>query len=384
MALIGPSGSGKTYSGLLLATELAKLLGNGRVAVIDTEHGSAAKYAPPSSRASAPQPGEFVFDAIELGNFDPRNYIEMIQAAEAERYDALVIDSLSHAWIGKGGALEQVDKAAQRSKSKNSFTAWRDVTPLHNALVEAIIGSSCHIFATMRSKTDYAMETDPNTGKLVPRKIGTAPIQREGMDYEFDIVADMDVDHNLIVGKTRCNALDGFIANRPGAALARTIAGWLSDGTPMATQSARHASDTPTVLVGQPLQSDVYDRSSLDQQQQIERLINQLSLTEYQVRSALARRGVSRIDQLNRIDAEEIIRKLEFEISRLQFIDTFPDPVTTSSTSESPSTGETATESAATDSDSGESESDAAASDFVVSETVRPIRGETATSSTTH
>ncbi len=215
LALIGPSGSGKTYTALLLGQNLAD-----RVAVIDTEHGSASKYA-----------DEFGFDVLELTNFDPRNYVAAIHEAQKAGYDALVIDSLSHAWMGKDGALELVDKAAKRSQSGNSFVAWREVTPLHNELVEAMLAADMHVIVTMRTKTEYVIETDEKTGKKVPKKIGLQPVQRDGLEYEFDVVADMDHQNNLIVSKTRCKALNGAVIAKPGKDFAATLKGWLSDGT---------------------------------------------------------------------------------------------------------------------------------------------------------
>jgi hypothetical protein len=214
MGLIGPAGAGKTYTSLVLATNLGK-----RVAVIDTERGSASKYA-----------DEFDFDVMELDEFHPQKYIDGIHEAEAAGYDVLVIDSLSHAWAGKGGALELVDKATVRSQSKNSYFAWREVTPLHNALVDAILQSPLHIIVTLRSKMEYVIETV--NGKQVPRKIGMQPIQRDGMEYEFDIVADLDVEHNFVVTKTRCRELTDAVVKNPGKEVAETIKKWLSDGAP--------------------------------------------------------------------------------------------------------------------------------------------------------
>ena len=156
MALIGPSGSGKTYTALTIATGLGQ-----RIAVVDTERGSASKYA-----------GDlFNFDVLELEQFSPRQYVQAIQAAAQAGYEVLVVDSLSHAWIGKGGALEMVDHVTARMKSSNSFAAWREVTPEHNALVDAILHSPCHVIATMRAKTEYLVEKDERTGKSGPRKV---------------------------------------------------------------------------------------------------------------------------------------------------------------------------------------------------------------------
>lgn len=215
LALIGPAGSGKTYSALAVASELVP---GGRVAVIDTEHGSASKYA-----------DRFSFDTLEPDTFEPATYVEAIHAAEAAGFDVLIIDSLSHAWMGKGGALEMVDRAAKRQQGGNSFTAWRDVTPQHNALVEALLACRCHLVVTMRSKTEYVLEEDAR-GKKVPRKVGLAPVQRDGLEYEFDVVAELNADHEAVVTKTRCPALTDQSYPRPGADLAGVLRAWLTDG----------------------------------------------------------------------------------------------------------------------------------------------------------
>lgn len=215
IGLIGPSGSGKTYTALLLATHM----GN-RIALMDTEHGSASKYA-----------DEFDFDTLWLNNYHPKNYIEAIKAAGEAGYDVLIIDSLSHAWAGTDGALDLADKNAAKYGG-NRWAAWRDVTPLHNQLIEAILSSPCHVIATMRSKMEY-IQTIDEKGRTVIRKVGMAPIQRDGMEYEFDVVGDLDIDHTLVISKTRCKALDGAIIKCPGKELADTLKAWLSDGVEM-------------------------------------------------------------------------------------------------------------------------------------------------------
>ena len=227
VGLIGPSGSGKTYTALLLAKHMG-----GRTALIDTEHGSASKYA-----------DEFDFETLILESFHPQNYIDAIKAAGEQGFDNLIIDSLTHAWSGTGGALELVDRAVAKSKSGNSYVAWREVTPLHNQLIEAMLSSSCHLIATMRSKMEYVQNKNESTGKTEIRKVGMAPIQREGMEYEFDVVGDLDIDHTLVISKTRCRVLDGQVIRKPGKELAVTLKAWLSDGAapmlpPVPTQPA--------------------------------------------------------------------------------------------------------------------------------------------------
>lgn len=230
VALCGPSGHGKTYTSLILAKLLA---GDGRFCVIDSERASASKYA-----------DEFDFDTIILENFSPKVYVDAIHAAEDAGYPVIVIDSLTHAWSGAGGALEQVDKAVARSNSKNSYAAWREVTPMHNALVDAMIQSSAHIIATMRVKTEYVIEEDER-GRKAPRKVGLAPIQRDGLEYEFDLVADMN-ERKFVESKTRCRHYKGAVQLEPDAKFFEPFVKWLSDGAPAPAQPAPVAA--PAVL----------------------------------------------------------------------------------------------------------------------------------------
>jgi energy-coupling factor transporter ATP-binding protein EcfA2 len=214
MALAGPSGSGKTFTALTLAHALA---GDKGVIVIDTERGSASKYAD-----MFPE-----FDVIDLDNFHPNIYIEAIQAAEQGGYGVLVIDSLSHAWNGPGGLLEIVEQIAKRNQNKSTFNAWGEATPLQNRLIDAITRSNLHVICTMRSKTEYVVEINEK-GKSAPRKVGTAPVQRQDVEYEFDVYADMTVDNEMIVHKSRCSVLAGQVISKPDASVAEVLKAWLS------------------------------------------------------------------------------------------------------------------------------------------------------------
>ena len=222
----GPTGAGKSLSALYLARALAGP--TGRIAGIDTERGSLKIYS-----------DKVDFDVLELTpdtvgkdgaqGFSPKNFIDAITEAEKAKYDAIVIDSLTHAWEGEGGALDLVDAATARSNSKNSYVAWRDVTPMHRKMVDAILQSPCHVVTTMRSQMDYLMEKDKD-GRTTVTKIGLAPIQRKGMEYEFTLVADMTVDHKLIVGKTRCDMMDGKVVTKPGVEWWQPFVEWLDSG----------------------------------------------------------------------------------------------------------------------------------------------------------
>jgi hypothetical protein len=219
VAIVGPAGSGKTWTALRMASHMGK-----RIALIDTEHGSASKYA-----------DKFSFDTLIMEKFSPRQYVEAIKSAEQSGYDVLIIDSLSHAWQGLGGALEMVDSAAGKYGG-NRFAAWRDVTPEHNALVDAMLSASCHIIVTVRVKTHYDVQKD-DRGKMTPVKVGLAPIQREGLEYEFDVVGDIDHQHVMTISKTRCSELDGETFRLPGEDVATIIIDWLSDGEPVVLAS---------------------------------------------------------------------------------------------------------------------------------------------------
>lgn len=247
IALDGPAGSGKSYTALRFAHALAGP--SGRVAVIDTEHRSASKYT-----GESPDGIPFTFDVCELEHYAPSTYTNVIREAGKAGYDVLVIDSLSHGWEGVGGALDQVDRKAAASRSGNSFAAWRDVTPMHREMVEAILACPAHVIVTMRSKMGYEMETDER-GKVKPVKVGLKPIQREGVEYEFDVVGDMDLDHMIVISKSRCSALDGARAVKPGAPFIQPLIAWLSDGadvsvvptTQPATQETPPAADSTTI-----------------------------------------------------------------------------------------------------------------------------------------
>ena len=219
LALAGSAGAGKTFTALTLATRIAEQEGK-PIALVDTEHRSASKYA-----------DLFSFDTQELDTFHPKRFIDAIHEAEQGGYGVLVLDSLSHAWNGVGGLLDLVDQVARRKYNGNSFSAWKDATPWQNALVEAIIGAKLHLIATMRSKTDYVVEKGDG-GKSTPRKVGLAPIQRDGVEYEFDVFADLDSDHTLIVQKSRCPHLADQVIARPDERVAAILMEWLRGAGP--------------------------------------------------------------------------------------------------------------------------------------------------------
>lgn len=243
LAIAGPSGSGKTFSALSIAVGLG-----GPVAVLDTEHGSASKYA-----------DLFEFDVMEMESpYHPQNYINAIKEASDAGYKVIVIDSLTHAWSGTGGLLDIVDETAKRSPSKNTYVAWKEGTPIQNKLIDAIIQAPIHVIATMRSKVDYVLETGAN-GKQTPTKVGMAAIQRDGMEYEFDILLQMTLANDAIVEKTRCSTLTGKVINKPGADLAKILTDWLKGAPPPAKPTQEQLDELDTL--GEELYGNQWDAS---------------------------------------------------------------------------------------------------------------------------
>lgn len=212
IALCGPSGSGKTWTALTLAHALGE-----RIAVIDTERGSASKYAGVNG---------WEFQTVAPGSFAPDALTGLLAEAGQEGFDVLVLDSWSHYWMGVDGMLEQVDR---RARNGNNFSGWKEVRPDERRMIDALISYPGHVIATLRVKTEYVIEEN-DRGKKVPRKIGLKPEQREGIEYEFDLVGDMDHDNNLTVSKSRIPALTRAVIHHPDGDLGKTIRSWLEDG----------------------------------------------------------------------------------------------------------------------------------------------------------
>jgi hypothetical protein len=216
VALYGPSGSGKTYTALQFAAALG-----GKIAVIDTEHGSASKYADLCE-----------FDVCDdLPDFHPGRITKLIDEA-AESYDVIVIDSLSHAWQGKGGMLDLQSAEVERSRSGNTFQAWGKVGHHQNRMIESIIKCPAHVLCTMRTKTAY--ETSKNEkGGMEIKKLGLDPVQRQGVEYEFDVLCELDQANNITVIKSRFSDLHNQQAWRPDGAFLKPILERVGGGTPL-------------------------------------------------------------------------------------------------------------------------------------------------------
>lgn len=212
LAIAGPSGSGKTMSALRMAQAIGK-----KIALIDTENGSASLYA-----------DRFQFDvAILEPPFTTDKYIAAIEAAERSGYDVIIIDSASHAWAGEGGTLDK--KAALDARGGNNYTNWRGPKADYTKLKNAFLHSSAHIICTIRSKQAYAIVDD--SGKSKVQKLGLDPIAEPGIEYEFTVVFDVAADHKAQASKDRTSLFADKvfqITEKTGEELVT----WLNSGAP--------------------------------------------------------------------------------------------------------------------------------------------------------
>ena len=211
LGLSAVSGGGKTYSALLIAYGLC---GDwSKVALIDTENGSGDLYADLGP-----------YNVLPLApDFTPEKYIQAIKACESAGMDVIIIDSITHEWDGKGGCLEIVEKAGGR------YQDWAKVTPRHQAFIDAIIGSSCHVITTVRRKQDYEM-TKTQDGKVKVEKAGMKEVTREGFEYELTVNLEMDTRHNATASKDRTGLFIDRPAFVPTVDTGKLIRQWCEQG----------------------------------------------------------------------------------------------------------------------------------------------------------
>lgn len=257
----GPSGSGKTMSSLLLAYGLVKAEHPDwseencwdAVCLIDTENGSGSLYV-----------GETVgdthigaYNTIDMAPpYTATSFMDAIHMAENHSMRVIIIDSLTHAWTGEGGALDKQGKAAVRTG--NSYTAWREVTPEHNRLVDTMLQSKCHIIADMRAKMDYEQIKGAN-GKSQVKAVGMGVQMRDGIEYEFTTFFMLDYEHTANATKDRTHLFDGAyftITPKTGEKFYQ----WLTSGAAEAQESAPisepHKAEKPVTIAPDPLMED--------------------------------------------------------------------------------------------------------------------------------
>ena len=210
LALQGSSGSGKSYSALQIGYGLVNNWS--KIAVIDTENQSASLYA---------NMGNFNILVLKPP-FSPERYIQALNVCMQSQMQVIIIDSLSMEW--------EFILDAHSNLTGNSYTNWAKFTPRHQQLIQAILQADCHIICTLRAKQDYVLSE--KNGKMVPEKVGMKPIQREGVDYEFTIVFELDIRHNATASKDRTGLFMGKPEFKINSQTGKEIADWCNMGVP--------------------------------------------------------------------------------------------------------------------------------------------------------
>ena len=289
-ALTGPAGSGKTCSALRMATGIG-----GRIAVIDTERGSASKYA-----------DRFTFDTCQLADRTIEGYLAALGAAAQAGYDVLVIDSLSHGWQE---LLQEVDRLAKARFGGNTWAAWSEGTPKQRRLIDALVDWPGHVIATIRSKTEWNQQQDEKTGRLRPVRIGLAPEQGKGIEYEFDLLLELSADHVGTVIKDRTGKFQDKVIEKPDEAFGRALAEWLAEGSP-AKPTTAPPPEAPKPAAPAAVQAAGPDLARL------RALIAEHNLTEEQQARWCSHFKVERLDQLTQHQVDAIVAKIERSIGK--------------------------------------------------------------------
>lgn len=211
LGLSAVSGGGKTFSAILIAKGLTNDLS--KVVVIDTENNSADLYAHLGDYSVLPLSAPYT----------PESYIAAIKECEAAGMEVIIIDSITHEWDGKGGCLQIQEQLGGK------YQDWAKVTPRHQAFIDAILQSKCHVITTVRRKQDYEMNKGSD-GKLKVEKAGLKEITREGFEYELTANLELDTRHNATASKDRTGLFMGQPSFVPSEETGKAILAWCESG----------------------------------------------------------------------------------------------------------------------------------------------------------
>ncbi len=228
-AIFGPSGAGKTYSSLRIATGIAKKI-DGKIGVIDSERKSARKYA-----------DRFDFEVLEPDIADIDALIKGMGDAFKAGIKVLVIDSMTHAW---DELKEEVQKLSKTHFGGNYWAAWSKGTPKQNKFIDTLLRFPGHVIVTMRSKTEWIEEKDTR-GRSRPKRVGLSPEQGKGIEYEFDLLLELNTEHEATVIKDRTGKFQDELIDKPDEAFGEKLIEWLLDGAEPQKPAAAPPAATP-------------------------------------------------------------------------------------------------------------------------------------------
>jgi energy-coupling factor transporter ATP-binding protein EcfA2 len=307
LAITGPSGSGKTTGAILMARGLAGP--QGKIAVIDTENRSASLYSDIDD-----------FDVLDIEPpYEQSKFAAAVKAAVDAKYDVLVIDSFSHVWEAILSYKDQLDK-----RGGNSFTNWNAAGEKFKDVLGAILSAKLHVIACMRAKMEFVIEE--NAGRKTVRKVGLAPIMRDGIEFEFTTVFDLDMSHQAMSSKDRTRMFDGKVF-KLGRETGDQISSWLKgakaeDLQPAPAPIAAPAPETVAYYQAIPITADQLAKLSQ---------YNAVTLCAAIINKALDHYGEASIDLLTEEQAEKIISRCQDEMNKPSEKPT-PKPATSDST----------------------------------------------------
>lgn len=222
IGLWGKSGSGKTYSALLLARGIVG--SQGTIAFIDTENGRALFYTDVCSpwRHLDLQPP-----------FTPEKYTAAFHYCEQEGANIIIVDSMSHAWEGEGGVLDQADNAKTKSgEDMFGLAKWKAPKIAYKRMTNNLWRSPIPVIFCLR-----AADKSKQVGKGKNMEIidlGTQPIAEKNFVFEMTVGLHLTKDgyYDLSTSKTIPEALRPVITEggRITSDMGDKIAKWCGSG----------------------------------------------------------------------------------------------------------------------------------------------------------
>lgn len=277
----GPAGSGKTYSALLMSKGLVGSWE--KIAVIDTENGSASLYDHLGP-----------FQALDLQQpFSPERYMEAIDICIKAGMECIIIDSSTHEWNGPGGCIDINERLAQSKFKGNTWSAWSQTTPRHDAFVQKVLQCPVHVITCTRSKMETVMTDDKKV-----KKLGMKDMQREGWEYELTVSLNIDRDtHTATASKDRTELFEGLDPFVITEATGNLIKDWCEKGIEatdaMALAIKAQAATAPPL---EPVKQPLSEKAFLDG-------VARIKNGEPQIGPMIKEKFALTIDQISQLDA---------------------------------------------------------------------------------
>lgn len=239
IGLYAESGCGKTWSALLLARGYVG--STGRICMIETEGGRGEAYV------GRNPVGNYLVRPIR-GDFSPMEYGKAITECEAEKVDALIIDSASAEWEGNGGVLAMA--AANQADGKKGVLVWQQPKISHqrNFMLRLMQTPIPLVIVCMRAK--YPMMQVKKDGKMDWARSETLePKQADDILFEMFVHGWIDQDHNFHSTKYTLPELSEIIKDKKPISIesGRALAAWARGET-----SPRHTPQTPAETAEKP------------------------------------------------------------------------------------------------------------------------------------